>query len=575
MGLHERREERRELFEERREALRERREEGHRHFGEARGGDYYGDNQHGRRGFAEQGFRAQPPSFGFGASQPGGRGYNQGYVNQDANLYGDNYESSNRQSAPYPADVRGYGTGGAYARPHDSTNEGYSSAYAPSRPVGAPFGAPGFGTGPPARGPLDPDSVGHRREGLAPGVGYPGRDSSYDTPQSYGGRDEYSAKSSGYNAPQSYGVPHRNDGDRDDYPANRNSGYGYDRDQYSGSRPSGYGPPESQYGTNVSAVGPPPPYGDPRRGDGDEYSRGTTQHSGAPSGPNAPAGGFMSGAGDVAGTRDDEPGPTKGGYGGHDSRPGTYGSERRANYDGPESSYGSKTSSSGYDAPRASYGGKPPGYGDGRRRDEDTYTGAPARGRPQRDDYDDNDDERDTRHQQHLDAHARVYGSGADSHTSAAPDVVGAAAAVEALRLTAADKESQASGRPGGRRPNAGDDDASHTNAPAGGLGSNAPTGGPKPSYDDDDEDPSPAPTSKGSSMQDKIVALAMSQAGKMFDKKNGGSGGSGDSAGKSEAMKTAAATAMKLCSDYKTTGKLDLQPGEMQKLIGVAMSLF
>lgn len=283
----------------------------------------------------------------------------------------------------------------------------------------------------------------------------------------------------------------------------------------------------------------------------------------------------MSGASDVASTRDDEPGPTKGGYGGHDSRPGTYGSERRANYDGPESSYGSKTSSSGYDAPRASYGGKPPGHGDGRRRDEDTYSGAPGRGRPQRDDYDDNDDERDTRHQQHLDAHAQVYGSGADSHTSAAPDVVGAAAAVEALRLTAADKESQASGRPGGRHPNAGDDDASHTNAPAGGLGSNAPTGGPKPSYDDDDEDPSPAPTSKGSSMQDKIVALAMSQAGKMFDKKNGGSGGSGDSAGKSEAMKTAAATAMKLCSDYKTTGKLDLQPGEMQKLIGVAMSLF
>ncbi|KAI5988561.1 hypothetical protein EDD15DRAFT_1369247 [Pisolithus albus] len=283
----------------------------------------------------------------------------------------------------------------------------------------------------------------------------------------------------------------------------------------------------------------------------------------------------MSGAGDVATARDDEPGPTKGGYGGYDSRPGTYESERRANYDGPESSYVSKTSSSDYDAPRASYGGKPPGYDDGRRRDEDTYPAAPTRGRPQRDDYDDNDNERDTRYQQHLDAHAQV--SGADSHTSATPDVVGAAAAVEALRLTAADKESQASGRPGGRRPNAGDDDASHTNAPAGGLGSNAPTGGSKPSYDDEDEDEdaSRAPTSKGSSMQDKIVALAMSQAGKMFDKKNAGSGGSGDSAAKSEAMKTAAATAMKLCSDYKSTGKLDLQPGEMQKLIGVAMSLF
>lgn len=563
MGLHERREERRELFNERLEALRERREEGHRHFGELRGG---GDNQHGRGGFAERGFGALQPLFGFGASQPAGRGYNPGYVTQDANLYNDNYESSNRQNVLHPTEVRGYGTGGAYARPHDSTNEAYSSAYAPSRPVGAP----GFGTGPPAQVPFGPDSAGLRREGLAPGVGYAGRDSSYDTPQSYSGRDEYSAKSSGYSAPQSYGVPHRNDGDRDDYPGNRKSGYGDDRDQYSGARSSGYGPPESQYGTNVPATGPPPPYGGPRRGDGDEYTRGTTQHSGAPSGPNAPAGGFVSGPGDGASTRDNEPGPTKGGYGGQDSRP-----ERRGNYDGPESGYGSKTSSSGYDAPHSSYAGKPPGYDDGRRRDEDTYSGAPAHGRPQRDDYDDGDDERNKRHQQHLDAHAQVYGSGADSHTSAAPDVLGAAAAVEALRLTAADKQSQASGRPGGRRPNAGDDDASHSNAPAGGLGSNKPTGGLKPSYDDDDVDASPAPTSKGSSMQDKIVALAMSQAGKMFDKKNGGSGGSSDSSGKSEAMKTAAATAMKLCNDYKTTGKLDLQPGEMQKLIGVAMSLF
>ncbi|KAI6125642.1 hypothetical protein EDD16DRAFT_426208 [Pisolithus croceorrhizus] len=516
MGLHERREERRELFDERREALRERREEGHHHFGEHRGG---GDHQHGRGGLAERGLGALHPSSGFGASQPAGRGYNPGYVTQDANLYNDNYESSNHHNVSHPTEVRGYGTGGAYARPHDSTDEAYSSAYAPSRPVGAPD----FGTGPPAQGPFGPDSAGRRREGLAPGVGYPGRDSSYDTPQSYGGRDEYSARSSGYSAPESYRVPHRNDEDRDDYPGSRKSGYGDDRDQYSGARSSGYGPPESEYGTNVPATGPPPPYGGPRRGDGDEYFRSTTQHSGVPSGP---AGGFVARPGDGASTHDDEPGPTMGSYGRQDSRPEHYGPERRGYYDGPEPGYGSKTSSSGYDAPHSSYAGKPPGYDDGRRRDEDTYSGGPAHGRLQRDDYDDDDDERNKRHQQHLDAHAQVYGSDADSHASATPDVLGAAAAMEALRLTAADKQSQASGRPGGRRPDVGDDDAGHSNAPAGGL---------RPSSDHDDVDASPAPTSKGSSMQDKIVALAMSQAGKMFDKKHGGSGGSGDSSGKSE----------------------------------------
>lgn len=658
MGLHERREERREQHEERRE------ERHHRHDG-SQAGDYYsGDregNQYGRGGYAPQGYGA-PPSYGSAVSQTGGRGYAPGYMSQDSNLYkNDDCESNNRSNVPYASQVHGYGTGGAYARPHDSTNETYSSAYAPSHPAGAPFGTPGLDGGRPPttfgsshspyegykaepdtscggrpsgdpdhrgdaeyggpksqygdsgyeergsrygasqgysggqghrdndesygrapQGPIGPGSGaggyasgGPRREGLDPGVGYAGRDSSYGAPQSYGGprhgddRDEYSAKSSSYNPPQSYGAS-RNHEDRDEYPGAKGStAYNVsDPNQYSGAKSSGYGPPESKYGTNISACDTSRPYGGSRRGDGGEYSNRTTQSSGFSSGPNTPAGGFLSGSGGVASTRDDAPGPAKGGYGGRDSGPGTYGSERRGDYDDLDSSYESKTSSSGYDAPR----GKPPGYGDGRRRDEDTYSGTPAHGRPQRNDYDDDDDERDKRQQQqHLDAHARVYGPGGDSNAPADPDVLGAAAAVEALKLTAAGKHSEAGGRPGGRRPNADDDDAGYSNAPAGGLQPNKPTGGRKSSYDDDDdEDASPAPTSKGSSMQDKIVSLAMSQAGKLFDKKNGGSGGSGDSAGKSDAMQTAAATAMKLIG-----GGGNLGPEEMQKLVGAAMSMF
>ena len=39
-------------------------------------------------------------------------------------------------------------------------------------------------------------------------------------------------------------------------------------------------------------------------------------------------------------------------------------------------------------------------------------------------------------------------------------------------------------------------------------------------------------------------------------------------------AMHSAAATAMRLCGQYKTTGKVNLQPGEVQNLMGAAMSL-
>jgi hypothetical protein len=61
-----------------------------------------------------------------------------------------------------------------------------------------------------------------------------------------------------------------------------------------------------------------------------------------------------------------------------------------------------------------------------------------------------------------------------------------------------------------------------------------------------------------------------MAQAGKLFDKKGGG-----DNQGKTQAMQSAAATAMRLMGEYKSTGKVNMQPGEMQKLMGLAMSLF
>jgi hypothetical protein len=70
--------------------------------------------------------------------------------------------------------------------------------------------------------------------------------------------------------------------------------------------------------------------------------------------------------------------------------------------------------------------------------------------------------------------------------------------------------------------------------------------------------------------MQDKIIALAMAQAGKLFDKKGGG-----DNQGKTQAMQSAATTAMRLMAEYKSTGKVNMEPGEMQKLMGLAMTLF
>ena len=84
------------------------------------------------------------------------------------------------------------------------------------------------------------------------------------------------------------------------------------------------------------------------------------------------------------------------------------------------------------------------------------------------------------------------------------PDVIGAAAAVEALKITASDNQPQGGG--GGRRPNSGYDNSEYSNAPSGGLTPNKPAGSQKPSYDED----SAPPASKGG-MQDKMVGVSSS----------------------------------------------------------------
>ncbi|KIJ13178.1 hypothetical protein PAXINDRAFT_170790, partial [Paxillus involutus ATCC 200175] len=189
------------------------------------------------------------------------------------------------------------------------------------------------------------------------------------------------------------------------------------------------------------------------------------------------------------------------------------------------------------------------------------------------------DSDGEDRYKPHFDAHKKAYGDDSDSHGPMDSDSIGAAAALEAFKQTAAQHQSQgppggAAGRQGRPRP----DDSTSSNAPAGGFRPDRPSGGqsgrPTPANDDDDDEDEEEPASRaagGGGMQDKIMALAMSQAGKLFDKKGAsGSGSGGDSQGKAQAMQSAAATAMQLFSQYKTSGKIE--PTDMQKIMGVAM---
>lgn len=205
-----------------------------------------------------------------------------------------------------------------------------------------------------------------------------------------------------------------------------------------------------------------------------------------------------------------------------------------------------------------------------------------------------------------------------DSHA------IGAAAAVQALKISASQNQSQPQGAyaavqgyPASSRP---DQDHPTQPSPPSASASSHPLSTTQPAAADK---PTPAPGGGGDAApaagpggpQDKIVrtcsvfveqhlimrsipqiALAMAQAGKLFDKKNGGASGSGNSDAKVQglfpsnsaslshgtdhhylfilaAMHSAASMAMRLCTEYKSTGKVNLQPGEMQGLIGAAMS--
>lgn len=130
-------------------------------------------------------------------------------------------------------------------------------------------------------------------------------------------------------------------------------------------------------------------------------------------------------------------------------------------------------------------------------------------------------------------------------------DTIGAAAAIQALKMSAAQNQSFSQGqghpttsKPGMTHPAQSKQDLSSSGPPA---TSSATAQKPPPSSTEDDG--GPAPTAGGGSPQDKIVrlhlsllllgwsdvfimqiALAMAQASKLFDKKNGAGGGSGNS---------------------------------------------
>lgn len=105
-----------------------------------------------------------------------------------------------------------------------------------------------------------------------------------------------------------------------------------------------------------------------------------------------------------------------------------------------------------------------------------------------------------------------------DSHGPMDSDSIGAAAALEAFKQTAAQHQSQgppggAAGRQGRPRP----DDSTSSNAPAGGFRPDRPSGGqsgrPTPANDDDDDEDEEEPASRaagGGGMQDKIVSGAI-----------------------------------------------------------------
>jgi len=186
------------------------------------------------------------------------------------------------------------------------------------------------------------------------------------------------------------------------------------------------------------------------------------------------------------------------------------------------------------------------------------------------------------------------------------PDDIGSAAAMEAFKMSGG--QGPSSQTPGQAPAPTAHPDAHITNTgsypayPSQAQSAPAPAPVPAPSSEQEEEDQSPkagggaadflsmamgkfggmggaspgagaASPGAGASSQDKLVALAMAQAGKLFDKKNGTAAQGANQDAKAEAMHAAAATAMRLAGTYKTTGKFSLQSGDVQQLMGAAMS--
>jgi hypothetical protein len=171
---------------------------------------------------------------------------------------------------------------------------------------------------------------------------------------------------------------------------------------------------------------------------------------------------------------------------------------------------------------------------------------AQSQSRPPRKDAEDDD------YKAHVDAHRKAYGG--DDHGPMDSDAIGAAAAMEAFKQTAAASK-----------------------APAGGFQAGKASGGPssKPGRTapaEEEEETTAERAGPAGGLQDKLMSLAMSQAGKLFDKKNAGSSAASKPQDKAQAMQSAAATAMQLFSQYQTKGKLD--SGDMSTVMGLAMKM-
>jgi hypothetical protein len=157
-------------------------------------------------------------------------------------------------------------------------------------------------------------------------------------------------------------------------------------------------------------------------------------------------------------------------------------------------------------------------------------------------------------------------------------DAIGAAAAVQALKMSAEQNQLQPNLQQIQSKPHPTHqvqtefDSSSSQPTWTGHAAAQKPQPTTELTSENDNEVPTPSAVIGGHSPQDKIIALAMAQAGKLFDKKNGGSG---NSDAKVQAIHAAGATALRLCGEYRSTGKVNLQPGEMQQLIAAAMSLF